>query len=316
MNNIEDYDISRFCYEYWKQANWDNNKLTRIKNAVGIKDDELATKVIIKKAKNYAIKSLGMTEKEFYDEINHKKSPTIKKKVSDSKEKEKDTLKKEKTDLEVARTFISAYIDSDLYTKTSFCKQVHLSLSKFNYYLSLVEKYDVEMFKAYNDKSQDHSKRAYNLAVKQVKVIINKLEDNDFDLVDYYLLTKHEYKSLNEFNESCLSFLASGVISDSEYKLIKRFIIRNCSSDSRSNVYKDLKTVKVKELMSIEERLNGEVDGYGNYIKDSGRIITDEEKGDTIKYLKDNNIPINWTTYACAKKRIIKDFNLDKNKKR
>lgn len=68
MDN-KNLDIYKYCYDFWKQCNWNTAKLIGIKNAVGIKDDEVATKVIRKYAKIYATDCLKISDDDFYTEI-------------------------------------------------------------------------------------------------------------------------------------------------------------------------------------------------------------------------------------------------------
>lgn len=220
--NDSKLSIYKYCYDFWKQSKWNTNKLINIENAVGIKDDELASKVIRSYAKSYAINELNITENEFYDEIiksivgnskDKKKQKNyfkllellsdldiedekqltklvitnkgkvnieklkdiiesysttyrqnepnlkedLKKKITiyqeiDRQIKEEEKEKKEQNTLEVALTFISAFIDSDYSDKDLFCKEINLPLNKFNQYTKLVKENDNDMYEEYQKK--------------------------------------------------------------------------------------------------------------------------------------------------------------------
>lgn len=56
-------EMQKYFYDYWKNANWDTNKL----NDLVTKD--LDIKTIRRNAKDYAINELGLTEDEFYEQL-------------------------------------------------------------------------------------------------------------------------------------------------------------------------------------------------------------------------------------------------------
>lgn len=374
----KDFDIYKYCYDYWNQSKWDTNKLLNIKNAVGIKDDELAIKVIRKYARTYATDVLNISHEKFYDEIEKKKNfynkyfrlfeilsdvdindkdriievfnnykgkialtkikdqiadyvlsyrkkevsltSDLTKKIEIYKEYKKSISNKGKkkqneNDLEVATTFVSTFIDSEYSNKDKFCEKIKLPIEGFNKYVDLIKKHDNNLYNSYIKKIESESNKEFDLLTSLILTILKRIQENDFDLVDYYLITKHHFKNLNEFDKVCRNVLANKTITKDEYGLIKHFLLKNACFKSDNNLCTDLKPMKVKKIMSTYDEIDTQVDKYGNDIKGSGRVITTEEKEDMIKFLKDNNVPINSKTYAGVKRRFLDGEDLKKKKK-
>ncbi len=135
-----------------------------------------------------------------------------------------------------------------------------------------------------------NEKNAQNNNLEAAKITVNGLQygvlvDKDtlrpFDLVDYYKNTKLLPKTLYDN-----VVYDSDEFTSEEKRGFYSFVLQN-SDDKR---------LKIKEIMSIKHTV---------MVEDNPRVITDQEKTNVIKYLKQRKIPVTVTTYNIILKRYL-----------
>lgn len=133
-----------------------------------------------------------------------------------------------------------------------------------------------------------NSRNSFN-AYCEIDNIINLiLNDESFDIIDYYNMTKLSFKDLIEY---CKLYYDEETASK-----IKKF----------SNKYKET-ILHNRTKVIIEKELEG-------FTSIQGRLITREEKEIIFSYLKERQIPINVMIYKAALKKYI-DGNLIESQK-
>lgn len=123
----------------------------------------------------------------------------------------------------------------------------------------------------------------------EIDNIINKiLNDKSFDIIDYYNMTKLDFKDLLSY---CKLYHDEETI-----RRIKNF----CNRYKENIFHSEIKIVIEKELE--------------DFTSIQGRLITKEEKEIIFNYLKERRIPINVMIYKVALKKYI-DGNLIESQK-
>ena len=103
----------------------------------------------------------------------------------------------------------------------------------------------------------------------------------DFDIVDYYNLFSENISKLYDEKEG-----------QPEQRILKGFILKNIGGVVISAKGSDSRLAdkhRVKELMATDIELFAKFDQNGNYIPNSGRKITEEEKIQAYDFLTMNN---------------------------
>ncbi len=157
--------------------------------------------------------------------------------------------------------------------------------------IELSEKYDIDNYIKYKDKIDKQRNRRFAIIIGMIYKLVDYLKngikcDEDsirqFDIIDYYLFTKLDFdfllSTINEFGVK---------LSVDDYRILKTFFAKN--KKATKDNFKDI--AKILNSDSIQM--------VGN------RIILLEEKQLIVKYLKDNKIPQNVTTYNLCLRRYL-----------
>lgn len=188
-------------------------------------------------------------------------------------------------------------MSSPAISASSFCTQKGISMIEFNAAIESVRLCDFDTYSKYVNAMKEKYERSVKEFQKKLPIIINYLKNGvpiskeplkrNFDLLDYYLLTSFPI-------DKALS-AALPVLDSSNYNKLKVFIMLN------ENVEK-LKKEKILSNAQIE-RFNCKFDENRQYIEGSGVEIGQEDKAKVVKFLEDNNIPLNNKTYRIALRR-------------
>ena len=182
-----------------------------------------------------------------------------------------------------------------------FCDDFIVNRELFSYYVELIREKQPELYEKYLERKKQIQSKSYAIITKDIKYIIHLLktgiEENgitrQFDLIDYYLITKMD---LNEINQ-----IAKQILNSSDQIIFKKFIIKYLSSVKTN--YKD-----IKEILSEKIEINCEKDERGISIPGTGQIVPIETKEKLIEYLKQNQIPVNRKTYTLVFRRYINGY--------
>lgn len=173
---------------------------------------------------------------------------------------------------------IKDYNASNYKSSISFCAKKNITIELFNKALEVVKKYNKTIYNQYIQKEKLQNQKANPEATLQIKQILLKIEEKDFEIIDYYKITNMDFDELLE--------LSNRVCNTDEIKIIQDFVDKN----------------KPKQGFDVNKILNKEfimVD-YGKTIK-----ITGEVTQKIIDYLNKFNIPINDKTYISALRREV-----------
>lgn len=182
-----------------------------------------------------------------------------------------------------------------------YCKAKSINLSDIKRSLKLIEEYDYQAYQEYikkiRENESDENKSIATLALQMESMIKNGIEEDgytrEFDIVDYYMITKRMPKEFIKLAEEGLG---------SAVKILELKGILN-------KVYTNVSPLKFDE----NEILNNKVSVY---IDGEERVITQEEKMNMLKFLKDNDIPQTGYTYRIMQLRLINNLTGRNIKKR
>lgn len=213
--------------------------------------------------------------------------------------------KKENDELILSETIVKGFIDSDFEQLSDYCKNLKISISKFNLFLNIVKEKNTSLHETCMNKINYLENKKIEYLILLSKTILDKIKNGileqgqlrEFDLLDYYFITnidriiilKTITKYLPEETKNYVSFL-------------------------RKYLRPTLLTEKqIKLLLNNKQIVDVLVDSKGNPIIGTGREVTIQEKELVINYLKENNIPIIDDVYSIALNRYLKGtLNLEK----
>ena len=257
---------------------------------------------IYKEKSNHVYNYSYLIAKENYKELYNKLQNKLKiyKKIKDQKQKEillkeKETIKI--NNLEIAKKTINLFIESEFTNIEEYCNFNNININTFNFYIDILKEYDQKLYELYESKCTITKQRNFllllNIGRKILFYLKNGILENDilreFDLLDYYLLTKTDkanlLKILNQYESNNVYLFINFIKKYKNSKLLKE---------------KD-----IKNILNSKDIINVEFDCNNNIIPNSGKEITKEEKQLVINFLKENDIPISNYTYDIALKRYL-----------
>lgn len=186
-------------------------------------------------------------------------------------------------------------------SRSLYCESNKISSTKIRENLKLIEEYDKKSYELYiNQILQNEANENKNnavLALQMESMIKNGIEEDgytrEFDIVDYYMITK---RIPREFIKSAEEGLGSAV----KISELKRLL---------NKVYTNVSPLKLDENEILNNKVLVSVDGQE-------REITQEEKKNMLKFLKDNDIPQTEYTYRIMQLRLINKLTGRNIKKR
>lgn len=225
------------------------------------------------------------------------------KRVKEETEAKKQLNLKNKLD-EMCAVVNEYMLQGDDISLKMFLKEKEIHPAHFQKYIDTIKKYKPSKYDEYKNYELNKEKRKSRNLANAAKEIGKYLREGynedgihrDFDLIDYFLITKYK---LNEVYEA-----AKRVLPSLQLSLIRRFVMNNLNADENQRneikaIYAEKRTVGVK------------YDENNNVIPNTGRIINDEEKKLLIDFLTNNRIPINRFTYRAALKRYLNGYILN-----
>ena len=179
-------------------------------------------------------------------------------------------------DIDYANGIIKDFIDSDISSIKEYCNFKKIKVSEFNRLVGLVKKYNDSLYEMYQLKISRYRNKIYAKLVFDVNTIIKGIKDGviennevrQFDLFDYYMITKIPFDLLLK--------ITSDSLNSSDMVILKEFINKN--SD-------------FQDVISIDDIM-------GSHIEINGKIILDYEKMAIINYLKELGMPVNYQLFS------------------
>lgn len=303
---------SRFSHLTDKRIETTSNLLNSILNT---KTDEEVIELVNSSIQNFKLDRIHnfciVYFKDNYDEVEE----ILKRKYSfymNYKKKNDTKLEESRKEAELlylkhATEVIEGYVNSKFNNFNDYCKSIDVSLSQSRRYLEKVKANNIYLYNKFVYKEETIKKEIFNYNLSLAKVILNNIEngiyENDkyreFDLIDYYLLTKVDRRQI-------LKAIKEGLGSDYA-KVFGSFMSR----------YPDSNIINergIEKILSERMIFGSKIDSEGRIIPGSGREITNDEKLYILSFLKDNNIPLYEEVYRNALKRYL-NGNLENNKK-
>ena len=191
------------------------------------------------------------------------------------------------------------FLNPDIKTIDEFCEVMNITRKEFDIAFERLETLDNEMYLRIKDKIHNLKKQRYAILSNKVNVIVDsivngiKVSDDEvrpFEILDYFIATKLEF---NDFIDIYLKDNPN--VSKEQLKSIKIFFAKN----------------KLTTKIKISTELSGSTVFM---INDMPYEVNDDEKRDTINYLKSNNIPLYTKIYKQALRRHV-NGNLIKDEK-
>ena len=199
--------------------------------------------------------------------------------------------------IKLGREIVSGFITSDFQTVKDYCRENGFSLKKFQYYLKILQDNQDSCYEEYQKKLLFIKSQKHEQCMKVADVILDKIdhgvvvngEYKEFDLVDYYLITKIPPKVL--FQE---------IKGERDVETIKKFA-RFYTSYATDKMLNE-RTLNI--LLESREVLGVQMDSSGEMIPNSGKEIKLEEKYQILDFLSQNNIPLTYDVYRICLHRI------------
>ncbi len=219
-----------------------------------------------------------------------------KKQLQEDKMKQK-AIQTKNAQIKLGREIVSGFITSDFQTVKDYCRENGFSLKKFQYYLKILQDNQDSCYEEYQKKLLFIKSQKHEQCMKVADVILDKIdhgvvvngEYKEFDLVDYYLITKIPPKVL--FQE---------IKGERDVETIKKFA-RFYTSYATDKMLNE-RTLNI--LLESREVLGVQMDSSGEMIPNSGKEIKLEEKYQILDFLSQNNIPLTYDVYRICLHRI------------
>ena len=204
--------------------------------------------------------------------------------------------------LRMANEFVNKFINSPCANLEEFFKLVEYKglcgLSIFEMFgrcLTLVKDNNPELYQKYEEKLEFENKKYYEAHIDELLTIISLLRNGfeedrikrNFDIIDYFQITTLSFDDIKKLIKIAHQ---NKDISAEDYGLIAKFIGYNKDSE----IEKDIATI-YNETRIVNVIRNSEA-GVSNTLE----TIQDETKDKLIKYLRDNNVPVNYQNYGVA----------------
>ena len=194
--------------------------------------------------------------------------------------KSEKAIQKRKSQIPDANSMISDFINSDAKTIDEYCEKSDISKFKFDRLRAIVKDYNPALFEAYSRIVEKQAAGRYAIVIEGLKKVrdcmLNGIVENEelrpFDIVDYYLLTK--------LHPDAFKRAIREISTVEENRQIAMFFRKN-------ETYKLLKPKAIIE---------------GKHVVNDCEI-TEEEKRDTINFLKFHEIPLYDRVYTTAIRR-------------
>lgn len=196
------------------------------------------------------------------------------------------------------KTIVDAYekinfnilLNPDVKTIEEFCEIMNITKNEFYAAFECLESLDEDMYLKIKDKINNLKKQRYAILSNKVNTIVDniingiKVSDDEvrpFEILDYFLATKLDF---NDFIDIYLKINPKA--SKEQLRSIKIFFAKN----------------KLTTKIKTSTELSGSTVFM---INDMPYEVSNDEKRDTINYLKSNNIPIYTKVYKQALRRHI-----------
>ena len=206
-----------------------------------------------------------------------------------------------------AQDYILEYLESD-YDKQEFCQEKNISTETFNKYLEIIKNENTPIYNIYIEKAFENNQKKEQELIQKIPEIIELLKENknEFNLIDYYLMTNIP---LTRLEEICKTEIKNSHLQQRDYiKYLNPFISKNKQIKECSE--RDIKIMLTNETNIVDFQ----TDENGNYIPGTGRELSLEEKEQLLNFLKENNIPITKRIFSLAIINYNKYLNQNKIK--
>ena len=215
------------------------------------------------------------------------------------REKHKDILKDilDIYQFEDAKKLIEDYLENNGNNSIDFyCKTVGIDKDEFNKDVEMIKEYSPELYERYFDKSQNIKANRYMALLANIKKLVdyikNGIEEDgqrrEFDVLDYYKVTKFSFDDLIKFINKNNSRLE---LSNEDIRTIRMFIAKNNKFKEYTNRKKE---VFVNSTIVMKAKTSD-----GEVLKE----FTKDELQAVIDYLEIHKLPVNDKTTNLVCKR-------------
>ena len=187
-----------------------------------------------------------------------------------------------KEEIALAVDMINDFILSDICRINDYCEFKKISVRKFEKMCLLVRDNNSQLYEMYQLKINRYRNRVYAQIVEKINVIVKGIKDGiiedemvrEFDLFDYYMITRIPFDSLLR--------IASDFLNSEDMKCLKGFIGKN----------REVSDMSANSIINMS-------------IKIGDREILYAEKIAIIDYLRELNLPINYRLFSIILKKYL-----------
>ena len=202
-------------------------------------------------------------------------------------EQEQETL--EKQIYEKNKNLIELFIKGNYESKNEFCNSNNVDINNLENIIEYSRKYDKDTYDKYQDIIKEQRNHRFNKMLELTKQMIyyleNGIEDEfgivrPFDIIDYHLYIGIKYETFRKM-------IHNKYLKTQELKTLRQFFDKNKGGINH-------KIIEFKQILDPK------------YVKIiSGIRIEQETKELVLKFLQENNIPVNNITYNTAIRRYL-----------
>lgn len=189
-----------------------------------------------------------------------------------------------------ANELISIFAINPNISKEEFCISHNITSDEFQELINIVKDNNSPIYSIFIEKIEKQKQKDKENLINAIPFIITKLNEKNFSILDYYLITN---TPMIDFLDIAKKLLEEEKITYKDFKTLERFICSN----------KNLKLCKQKDIDKLlKEKLiiNPKLNDDDTYEENSGHEITLEEKEEVLEDLKLKNIPVTTLTFCLA----------------
>ena len=204
--------------------------------------------------------------------------------------------------MQIANKVINSFINCTISDIDVFCKKTKIPTSTFYSYLNLVKENNHILYNKYIYKCSITKQRSFIYMLSTTKTLIfylkNGIQENnnvrEFNLLDYYLLTKIDQNTILDFLNK---YDKDNVYLFNEFR----------------EKYKDIKLLSSKDIKNILSNKDYIENYFDNIIPNIYHEISKKNKEIVLNYLKERGIPLYDILYTIALKKYLNERLLSNN---
>ena len=201
---------------------------------------------------------------------------------------------KKKIEVENVKKIIKDFINGNYYIIEEY-KNIHnIALGDLKHTLEVLSENDSDLYNEFLEKQE----KGMEIIKQKTELLLSYLKNGigstkrEFDVIDYYRIINVEIGALRSM------VIKSTTLSNEDIYILVKFLGANLRPT----------LVDINALLNTVVEINCETDENGNLIQGTGIVIPNEIKEKSIRYLENNDIPLNEITYHNILMKYLKKY--------